>query len=153
MKKVIDYLAWPVACGLIIALCFLIFSKQLSPLLKPALANVTNNLPGTGPVSYADAVKRTAPAVVNIFTQRRVPNQTNPLVNDPLFRHFYNNRGIIIVVARQHFEISALRNSKISEPQTLNSLCGGDFKAAARPAISVNPIVFLRWQKTAQPRR
>ena len=94
LKKVIDYLAWPVACGLIIALCFLIFSKQLSPLLKPALANVTNNLPGTGPVSYADAVKRTAPAVVNIFTQRRVPNQTNPLVNDPLFRHFYNNSNI-----------------------------------------------------------
>lgn len=94
LKKVIDYLAWPVACGLIIALCFLIFSKQLSPLLKPALANVTSNLPGTGPVSYADAVKRTAPAVVNIFTQRRVPNQTNPLVNDPLFRHFYNNSNI-----------------------------------------------------------
>ncbi|BFM10801.1 Do family serine endopeptidase AlgW [Simiduia litorea] len=94
LKKIFDYLAWPVACGLLIALFFLVFSKQLSPLLSPALANVTNNLPGTGPVSYADAVKRTAPAVVNIFTQRRVANQTNPLVNDPLFRHFYNNSNL-----------------------------------------------------------
>ena len=94
LKKIFDYLAWPVACGLLIALLLLVFSKQLSPLLSPALANVTNNLPGTGPVSYADAVKRTAPAVVNIFTQRRVANQTNPLVNDPLFRHFYNNSNL-----------------------------------------------------------
>lgn len=94
MKKIIDYLAWPVACGLLLALGILIFSKQFRPLLEPALASVTQQLPNVGPVSYADAVKKTAPAVVNIFTQRKIANPTNPLVNDPLFRHFYNNSNI-----------------------------------------------------------
>jgi len=46
--------------------------------------------PGSsGPVSYAAAVERAAPAVVSINTAKVVAVQTNPLLNDPFFRRFF----------------------------------------------------------------
>ena len=44
-----------------------------------------------GPVSYSDAVKQAAPAVVNIYTRKKVQRRTNPLLNDPAFQRFFNN--------------------------------------------------------------
>ena len=44
--------------------------------------------------SYADAVEKAAPAVVNIFTQKLVTERVHPLMEDPLFRHFFrDNQG------------------------------------------------------------
>src|SRR5690606_28003596 len=43
----------------------------------------------SGPVSYAAAVRRAAPAVVNIYTSR-VNRNHNPLFNDPLIRELFN---------------------------------------------------------------
>jgi len=43
---------------------------------------------GSGPVSYAPAVARAAPAVVNIFTTQRVQVQRNPLLEHPFFRFY-----------------------------------------------------------------
>ena len=40
-------------------------------------------------VSYADAVAKAAPAVVNIYTQKIVTEQVSPLMEDPLFRYFF----------------------------------------------------------------
>jgi len=49
----------------------------------------------SGPVSYATAAQRAAPAVVNINTAKVVTQQIHPLLNDPLFRQFFgNNIGI-----------------------------------------------------------
>ncbi|MCK8516272.1 trypsin-like peptidase domain-containing protein [Methylonatrum kenyense] len=45
--------------------------------------------PQAGPVSYADAVDLAAPAVVNIFTSKRISRQDHPLYDDPMFRHFF----------------------------------------------------------------
>ncbi len=43
-------------------------------------------------LSYAPLVKRTAPAVVNIYTAKIVrTRQTVPLFNDPFFRRFFGN--------------------------------------------------------------
>jgi Do/DeqQ family serine protease len=40
--------------------------------------------------SFAPIVKKAAPAVVNIYTKRRVQQaEENPLLNDPLLRHFF----------------------------------------------------------------
>jgi serine protease DegS len=41
--------------------------------------------------SYANAVDKAAPAVVNIYSQTLITEQANPLTNDPLFRHFFND--------------------------------------------------------------
>jgi serine protease DegS len=44
--------------------------------------------------SYADAVEKAAPAVVNVFTQKLVTERVHPLMEDPLFRHFFgDNQG------------------------------------------------------------
>lgn len=56
-----------------------ISSKQITKSSKP---------PMSGPVSYADAVKKTAPAVVNIHTAKIVQQQ-NRFFSDPMFRQFF----------------------------------------------------------------
>lgn len=45
----------------------------------------------TGPVSYAAAVRRASPAVVNIYTQKRLSEPRHPLLEDPFFRRYFNN--------------------------------------------------------------
>ena len=46
---------------------------------------------GSGPVSYADAVDRAAPAVVNIFTTKILTQRVSPLFSDPFFRQFFGD--------------------------------------------------------------
>lgn len=45
-----------------------------------------------GVVSYSDAVKVAAPAVVNIFTTQKVKKTNHPLFEDPSFRDFFGNQ-------------------------------------------------------------
>ena len=53
--------------------------------------------------SYAEAVEKAAPAVVNIFTQKLITERVHPLMDDPLFRHFFgDNQGS----SRQRLESS-----------------------------------------------
>ena len=40
--------------------------------------------------SYATAVNKAAPAVVNIYTTKVIRERRSPLFNDPIFRHFFN---------------------------------------------------------------
>ncbi|MFP4261751.1 MAG: S1C family serine protease [Halomonas sp.] len=44
-----------------------------------------------GPVSYAAAVERAAPAVVNIYSSRVVERDEHPLMSDPFFRQFFGD--------------------------------------------------------------
>jgi Do/DeqQ family serine protease len=60
--------------------------------LKQAVSSGPTETRGFGPSSYSDAVLRAQPAVVNIFTSKAVKSQRNPLLNDPLFRHFFGER-------------------------------------------------------------
>jgi serine protease DegS len=46
----------------------------------------------SGPVSYADAVGRAMPAVVNIQTAKVITRRVHPLLNDPIFQHFFGKR-------------------------------------------------------------
>ncbi|MDR9435704.1 MAG: Do family serine endopeptidase [Thiohalophilus sp.] len=46
---------------------------------------------GEGPVSYADAVEAAAPAVVNIHSKKVVTREAHPLLDDPIFRHFFGD--------------------------------------------------------------
>lgn len=48
-------------------------------------------VPSEGPVSYATAVQRAAPAVVNVYTRKVITERTHPLLNDPLFRRFFGD--------------------------------------------------------------
>lgn len=89
----------PVLLGLIIALLIILIKPQWFPSITLAqqttgsLNQVANNTSMfSGPVSYATAVDRAAPAVVNIFTQRVVQQEKHPLLDAPFLKRFFNNQ-------------------------------------------------------------
>ena len=77
-------------------------------------APLSNGLaPSLSTTSYADAVEKAAPAVVNIYTQKLVTERVHPLMEDPLFRHFFgDNQGN----TRQRLE-SSLGSGVIISPE------------------------------------
>jgi serine protease DegS len=80
--------------------------------VKEAPVSTGTALPHSS-TSYADAVEKAAPAVVNIFTQKLVTERVHPLLNDPLFRHFFGeNQG----TTRQRLE-SSLGSGVIINPE------------------------------------
>ncbi len=59
----------------------------------PAPARALPESRGAMLQSFAPLVKRTAPAVVNVFTRKVVREQLNsPLFNDPFFRRFFGDQ-------------------------------------------------------------
>ncbi|MCP5430230.1 MAG: trypsin-like peptidase domain-containing protein [Chromatiaceae bacterium] len=46
-----------------------------------------------GPVSYADAVQRAAPSVVNVFATKITREKTPALFDDPVFRRFFGDQA------------------------------------------------------------
>ena len=59
---------------------------------EPPLRGGAFNGMAIGPVSYADAVQRAAPAVVNVHTAKVITRKVHPLLDDPVFQHFFGNR-------------------------------------------------------------
>lgn len=93
MRKLFSYLAWPATAGLLFGLILVLATPSLRYALGQQLHHL---LPSQNqqPISYADAVSRAAPAVVNIFSRKRINSPRNPLFDDPLFRHFFNSADI-----------------------------------------------------------
>ena len=58
----------------------------------PAPPPVTSSTPDTRPASYADAVEPAALAVVNVYTSKIITRKRHPLLDDPLFRHFFGDQ-------------------------------------------------------------
>lgn len=92
------YLSWPTLTGLLTAALILLLAPKLFE--KPPIANdvqIEELQPGStvweGAASYADAVAHAAPAVVNIYTSKKL-NRQHPLINDPFFRRFFNSGNI-----------------------------------------------------------
>ena len=88
--------------------------EQEQHIIEVKEAPLANNLaPSLSTTSYADAVEKAAPAVVNIFTQKLVTERIHPLMEDPLFRHFFgDNQGS----PRQRLE-SSLGSGVIISPK------------------------------------
>ena len=87
LARLLQELGWPVAAGLMIAL--------LALLAFPELRNGSASpRPPSGVVSYADAVSRAAPSVVNVYTEKRVITRYDSLRNNPFYRHLYNNSNL-----------------------------------------------------------
>ncbi len=57
-------------------------------------ADLISNTAWEGPVSYADAVSRAAPSVVNIYTSKTLTRPRHPLLDDPFFRRFFNSSNL-----------------------------------------------------------
>lgn len=58
----------------------------------PAAPAAQSTAGWSGPVSYAEAVERAAPAVVNVHTAKLVTHRVHPLLEDPIFKHFFGDR-------------------------------------------------------------
>jgi serine protease DegS len=94
MRK-FSFLGWPIITGVLIAIILLQFFPQL---FSPPVTTVEireTQLPthvsgNSGPVSYSDAVEKAAPAVVNIYTRTVIKQQPSPLIEDPLFKKFFD---------------------------------------------------------------
>ena len=57
-------------------------------------------------LSYAPLVKKTAPAVVNIYTRTVVRQQVSPIFDDPFFRKFFGQGGPFPGLSRERVENS-----------------------------------------------
>lgn len=93
MNRWLKDLGLPVFAGLLAAgAALLLFPDTATtpPAPQPA-ADDGSGVAASGPVSYADAVRRASPAVVNIYTTKLQPRPRNPLLNDPLFRRFFES--------------------------------------------------------------
>lgn len=115
--RAFEYLRWPAVFGLLMALIILQLFPELNPRnSQTAPHNPSFNVMGQqyeGMTSYAEAVNRAAPSVVNIFTRKKINRTTHRLFNDPLFRYFYNSADI----PRQERMQSALGSGVIISEQ------------------------------------
>jgi serine protease DegS len=96
MLQQITRILWPVITGILIALLVIREFPEITGRTSGVELNIVENstvpsqVPSEGPVSYATAVERAAPAVVNIYTTTIVETRAHPLARDPLFRNFFN---------------------------------------------------------------
>lgn len=94
IRRLLPYLSQGVIVGLAVGLVavFLMtdtFTKRPVVELKESAPGETAIEP-QATVSYAGAVSKAAPAVVNIHTTKTVTRQFSPFLDDPLFRRFFN---------------------------------------------------------------
>ncbi len=94
--------------GLALAFVLILIWPQLLPQgdttveIRQAVAPAGSR-PGSGPVSYAQAVEQAAPAVVKISTAKVVTVQPHPFFDDPTFRQFFGG-GDDLIRPRQHVQ-------------------------------------------------
>lgn len=92
-RFVLSYVAVGVAAAALVIAFMPDLTQQERPVvqLRTAESHPVAVNPGArmGVVSYAAAVERAAPAVVNIYSSKRVAQQNSPLYDDPVFRRFF----------------------------------------------------------------
>jgi Do/DeqQ family serine protease len=89
--RAFSFLCTSVATGLAAAFLVLLLRPDLTGRAAPEpLPAVIAG--GSGPVSYADAVQRAAPSVVNVFAVKLTRQAPHPLLDDPLFRRFFDDQ-------------------------------------------------------------
>ncbi|MGD8925903.1 MAG: Do family serine endopeptidase [Thioalkalispiraceae bacterium] len=80
-----------------------ILSRQQTVQLKQSDGQIQRISPADGVLSYAEAVKKAAPTVVNVYATKLVTERRSPFFDDPLFRHFFGGDDH---PTRQHRESS-----------------------------------------------
>ncbi len=97
-RKIFDFALWPLVSGLFVAMGVLFFFPEIRQPSTDNNYSLHNLVPSTEqwqkPLSFADAVKRASPAVVNIYTHTKIQDRRQHLSEDPLFRHYFNNADV-----------------------------------------------------------
>lgn len=68
------------------------FIPSAPALTQSGQANVPTNVEAVKVVTYAEAAQKALPSVVHVFTTKAVRTPQHPLMNDPVFRHFFGDR-------------------------------------------------------------
>ncbi|MEC9482797.1 MAG: Do family serine endopeptidase [Halomonas sp.] len=71
---------------------FVAFDHNVAERPAPQVREATPMSRNVGPVSYASAVDKAAPAVVNVYSSRIVEREQHPLMSDPFFRQFFGEK-------------------------------------------------------------
>jgi len=96
MLQQITRILWPIIAGILIALLVIREFPELTGRTRGIELNIVDNsaianqIPLEAPSSYATAVERAAPAVVNVYTTTIVETRAHPMARDPFFRNFFN---------------------------------------------------------------
>lgn len=101
MQRFLLPYVWPVIAGVLLAALLLAAFPQRLPNpfaeTPSAISNSNSSAdtrqtasaaPATAPGSYAGAVEKAAPAVVNVYSSRVVERDQHPLMSDPFFQQF-----------------------------------------------------------------
>ncbi len=94
--RMLRFVASYVLVGIVVAIAVVWLAPELlqseRPVVEVQQAPIESGprFPESGPVSYADAVNRAAPAVVNVHTTKQVDQPRHPFFDDPLFRRFFD---------------------------------------------------------------
>jgi serine protease DegS len=91
--RAFTFLFTSVATGLAAAFLVLLLRPDLAGREPAAVAEPVLLERSGGPVSYADAVQRSAPAVVNVFATKITREKPHPLFDDPLFKRFFGDQA------------------------------------------------------------
>ncbi|MEM7400762.1 MAG: trypsin-like peptidase domain-containing protein [Pseudomonadota bacterium] len=96
IRKLIVFIFQAVAVGVLAAVLLLVFLPDYVIDKRPVVEFLQddsdrNDHLGSGTVSYAQAVKRASPAVVNIYTSKQVISRPSPLLDSPIFRRFFGD--------------------------------------------------------------
>lgn len=87
MRRLFSFIFTSVTTGLAAAFIVVLVRPDL---LNPDPGPITSISAPGGTASYATAVKKASPAVVNIYATKLTREQPNPLFDDPLFQYFFN---------------------------------------------------------------
>lgn len=96
IRKLMLFVLQASAVGILAAVLLLVFLPGSVINKRPVVEFLEDqtdrpNELGTGPVSYATAVQRASPAVVNIYTSKNVILKQRPILDSPLFRRFFGD--------------------------------------------------------------
>ena len=96
IRKLLVFIFQAIAVGVLAAVLLLVFLPShildKRPVVEFLEDQTDRSVLGSGPVSYAAAVQRAAPAVVNIYTSQVVIANRRSLLDSPLFRRFFGDR-------------------------------------------------------------
>lgn len=79
------------AFAFVLLLIFRPDSLTRSTTVEIVKGEAPNPLAGAAPLSYANAVELAAPAVVNIYSTKRVTTRQHPFADDPFFKRFFGD--------------------------------------------------------------
>lgn len=111
LRSILSYIVRAVVLGLAIAFVLtivwpdLLHLKTNSVEIRQALPTTVSR-PDFGPVSYAAAVEKSAPAVVNINTAKVVSVRRHSFLNGPLFERFFGRSLDDLITPQQRVETS-----------------------------------------------